>query len=177
MQKDIQDIKQLLETLVESVGELKADVGELKADVGVLKADVKDLGFIKGYVAWQLAVADTEAIARLYGLSWQHNLSQNYLADLAQRHRGGAVEGDLESFSRADLVMEARDANDRSSYVAVEISFTADEHDVERAIRNAKWLTKFTGKNAYPVIASVRRDDFAEGIVQGQIKWYKLETE
>ena len=56
--------------------------------------------------------------------------------------------GDLRSFRRADLIMEVTDGEGDTCYVAVEISFTANGRDTTRAVRNAGFLSKFTGKRS-----------------------------
>ena len=82
---------------------------------------------------------------------------------------------DLRSFRLADLIVEATDAGE-SCYVAVEISFTANGRDTKRAFRNAGFLTMFTGRRAYAVIASVKVDDRIRGILDdGDVSWYRLD--
>ena len=49
----------------------------------------------------------------------------------------------LRSFYRADLVLEVADGNDAIHYIAVEVSYTADERDTGRALRNAGYLGPF----------------------------------
>ena len=38
--------------------------------------------------------------------------------------------------------------------IAVEISYTADRRDTDRATRNADYLTRFTGQTGHAVVAS-----------------------
>ena len=47
-------------------------------------------------------------------------------------------------------------------YIAVEISFTADKRDSDRAIRNSAMLEQFTGCQARAVVASVKNDDYVQ---------------
>ena len=72
--------------------------------------------------------------------------------------------GDRISFSRADLIIEA-DHDAETTYLAVEISYTADERDRRRAQRNAQHLTDHTGHRAMPVVAGVRYDDELQPVI------------
>lgn len=81
----------------------------------------------------------------------------------------------MRSFREADLVIEAHHGSDKM-YVAVEISFTADKRDTDRAIRNAGFLHRFTGYEAHSVVASVQNDhDVAQQVEQGLVHWYKID--
>ena len=74
--------------------------------------------------------------------------------------------------------MEATDEAGESCYVAVEISFTANGRDTIRALRNADFLTRFTGRNAYAVVSGLRRDDrITDSIDTGAVFWYQLDPE
>jgi hypothetical protein len=81
----------------------------------------------------------------------------------------------LRSFRSADLVIEATDGND-TQFITMEISFTADQRDCSRAIRNAELITQFTGRPARAAIASVRNDQAAASAVEsGAVYWDPLE--
>ena len=79
------------------------------------------------------------------------------------------------SFRRADLVIEAtRDG--APQYVALEVSYTADQKDSGRALRNAGLLTQFTGRQATAGVASVRNTHEVEQLVEsGELHWHPLE--
>ena len=49
-------------------------------------------------------------------------------------HASDVPSNELESFRRADLIMEATDEAGESSYIAVEISFTVNGRDTDRAM-------------------------------------------
>ena len=62
--------------------------------------------------------------------------------------------------------------------IAVEISFTANGIDTTRAVRNARFLTRFTGKRSYAAIAGLNRDNRIQGSVKsGEVFWHQLEPE
>ena len=84
--------------------------------------------------------------------------------------------GDLRSFRLADLVIEAADGDETTHYIAMEVSYTADRRDTGRAIRNAGFLTRFTGHPAHPAVASIRNDRGIQDLIDsGQVYWYELE--
>ena len=83
--------------------------------------------------------------------------------------------GDLRSFRMADMIIEATDPAGQLHYIAVEVSFTADRRDIDRPIRNAGYLTRFTGQPAHAVVASVHTDRCIDDIINsGQIHWQQL---
>ena len=86
-------------------------------------------------------------------------------------------DGDLDSFRDADLVLRARGPDRSACYVAVEVSYTVNGRDTRRAIRNAQFLTRFTGCRAYAVVAGLRRDDrIGDAVDSGTVAWFKLRS-
>ena len=76
------------------------------------------------------------------GLEFVRTLSSDELRDMA----GNTLPRDIgRSFRNADLVIQATDGAD-ARYIAMEVSFTADRRDCNRAVRNAELITRFTGK-------------------------------
>ena len=172
---------QRLDSLETDVKELKSDVKELKSDVKELKSGFKslrdDMGILKGAHARNVALEDATTIARAMGLRRIRTLSRDELWDLTDAADTTDIAPNaLRSFRRADLVMEATDQAGASCYIAVEISFTANGRDTSRALRNAEFLTRFTGKPAHAAIAGVHRDDRIQSSVEsGAVFWYQLE--
>ena len=76
------------------------------------------------------------------------------------------------SFIRADLVFKAQDDQDNLIYGAVEVSWTADYRDTNRARRNAALLEKATGCPALAIVASNR---WEQELDWNNIHWYPLE--
>ena len=131
-----------------------------------------DMGALKGDFARTRTVQDARNIAYDMGLELVRTLSSDELRDMA----GNALPRDTgRSFRNADLVMEATDGTN-ISYIAMEVSFTANLRDCDRAIRNAGLITRFTGKAAQAAIASVRNDrEAAEAVESGAVYWHPLE--
>lgn len=87
------------------------------------------------------------------------------------------TSGELRSFRRADLIIEATDRQCEGCYIAVEISFTANGRDAERAIRNARLLQDFTRRRSYPAIAGLRLDERTQPQVDsGEVFWHELDS-
>ena len=128
-----------------------------------------NFGAIKGDFARTRTVQDARNIAHDMGLEFVQTLSATDLSEMA----GNALPRDMgRSFRNADLVIEATDGAD-TRYIAMEVSFTADRRDCDRAVRNAGLITRFTGKAARAAVASVRND--REAVESGAVYWHPLE--
>ena len=115
------------------------------------------------FIKWR-AREDGPIIAYDMGLQWRRTLERNEVVQIADRARLSGAAADIprdhmRAFARADLIFKATDRSGNETYVAVEISYTADERDVTRATRHAEYLTRFTGTPAYAAIASVHTDN------------------
>ena len=70
---------------------------------------------------------------------------------------------DQESFRNADLIVQAEhEETGETHYFAVEASFTGGISDVHRAVRNAGYLSRFTGSPAHAVVACISATPEAE---------------
>ena len=112
-------------------------------------------------------------------LEYVRTLSKSDLGQMARNALDNeslrARRDQLRSFRNADLIIETRDGG-ATKYVAIEISFTADHHETDRAERNAELLTEFTGEADIPAVASVRNDKHVERRVElGRVYWHSLE--
>ena len=134
------------------------------------------MGPLKGGYARNAAIANAALIARKMGLRRSKTLSQEDLLDLTDAADiAGIPSNQIDSFHLADLVMEAMDRERETCYIAMEISFTVNGRDTARAIRNAEFLTKFSGKRAYAAVAGLYRDNhILPRIESGQVFWYQL---
>ena len=134
------------------------------------------MGMLTSLAIDRLAYRVAPVIAFKMGLSFAGNLNGPDLSALITgRDLSGISPNDLESFLLADLIMEARNGDGETVYVAVESSYTVDERDTRRAIRNAGYMTRFTGKPALAAIAGIRQDwEIAATIESGKVFWYQL---
>ena len=194
----------MVETFIaisEDMGEIRNDVQEIKAELGQVNVrqeslvaqqeslvrDVaridrrqdamsRDIAQVKGGHARTEVAQEAGVIALDMGLEYVRNVEKLELARWAQENSNSGIDpSELRSFREADLVVEASDGED-IVYIAVEISFTADRRDTDRAQRNAEFLQMFTGHLARAAIASVKNDDGAtEQIDNGLLHWHSIE--
>ena len=135
-----------------------------------------DLSKIKGYIARTETTRYADAIVDEMGFQKVRVLDPWELVQMTRTaDTSGISRGDLRSFHVADLIIEANDGNGNVHYIAIEVSFTADHRDTDRAMRNARLLSRFTGHPAHAAIGSVRNDrDIQDVIDRGQVYWYEL---
>jgi hypothetical protein len=157
------------------------DAVEIRLDShdAMLKSITDDLGQLKGAHARSAALEDAAIIARDLGLRRKKNLTREDLLDLIDAVGTADIPlGDLRSFRVADLIMEARAEDGEICYVAVEISYTANGRDTRRAIRNAEFMTRFTGKRSFAVVSGLHRDDrIQDSIESGEVFWHQMMAE
>jgi len=138
-----------------------------------------DMGVLRGAHARNAAIEYADDIADELGLEMVRVLPGAEIRTLA-RSKGtkDIPANDLRSFRAADLIIEAKDRKGETCFVVVEVSFTANGRDTHRAIRNAGFMSRFTGKRAFPVVTGLRRDDGIRRVIaSGDVHWYQLATE
>ena len=134
------------------------------------------LGVLRGAHARNATREETGFIARTLGLRAVRNLSTEDLYQIAQSaDTSGLPANGLTSFYHADLVFEAEDDRNNPAFVAIEISYTVDSHDTQRAIRNAAWLEMFTGHRAIAVVTGLMKHSSADADIDaGRVSWYEI---
>ena len=142
-----------------------------------IKRLTDDVGHLKGWATRDRVRRDAGLIAYDLGLRFVRIVPITEMMDLARTAaQGAALSGELRSFSRADLVIEATDDAGAPCYLLVEVSFTANRHDADRARRNAALVTQFTGIPARAVVGGVRLHESIRDIVEsGEIYWFEVE--
>ena len=180
----VEQVEGQLARLTERVDQVEEQLARLTDQVAQLteRMDVRfnrladDLTWLKDVGAATIADKQAMAIAEDLGLEYEKQLTQIEVRDLVRNQDTADIApGDLRSFRAADMIIEATDAAGQLHYIAVEVSFTADQRDIDRPIRNAGYLTRFTGKPAHAVVASVRTDRRIDDIINsGQIHWHQL---
>ena len=134
-----------------------------------------DTSTLKGWYASSVASRSAETLPLDLGLEYVRTLSEADLDRMVRAARPDLPLNEVRSFRRADLVVEARDESE-IVYIVLEASYTADLRDSDRAQRNARMLTEFTGHRAIPVIASVRNVNEVSALVEtGVVHWYEIE--
>ena len=146
--------------LVEDVSVLKEDVAVLKTDVAVLKTDV---GELKGFMLEVRAVQQIQSIVtQRLGLrrpatihSVISPMSGENLEVLQDAEEIGKIRahGDTEVL-QSDLLVRAQRRSDRQPvWVAVEVSYTIDQHDITRARERSEMLGDVYSEATYGVVA------------------------
>lgn len=137
---------------------------------------IDNVGNLKGAHAKSVAKEEADIIANSLGLRLTRLLTGQEVGELALGQDAADIpRNELLSFRRADIVMEAADADGDPCYVAVEVSYTVNGRDTTRAIRNADMLTRFTGKPARAVVAGLQIDDRVRiDVESGAIFWHEM---
>ena len=168
-------------TLKNDVGTLKNDVGTLKNDVGTLKNDVgtlkNDVGILKGAHAETKARANIAVIADELDLEYRRIVPGVELRRIARENGADLRDDEIKSFVASDIIAETRDAEGKTTYLAVEASYTGDLHDAGRARSHAALMQRLTKQPCRAVIASARNNDrLVELIDSGQVAWHQLKV-
>lgn len=143
----------------------KSEVEQLRIDIGPLKA---------AHVRNE-TIMEAPLIAQDMGFKLVRILELQERMELTDgQDLSGISRGDLRSFHRADLVMRVTDPQVQEAYITVEMSYTADDRDTTRAVRNAEYLERFTGRPARAAIAGLRRDRRIEDIDPDEVFWYEI---
>lgn len=144
---------------------------------GRLQDITDDIGVLKGNAVISATRDNAETIPSLLDLEYVNILVRSALIALL-RQLPGIDKGHWISFYRADLMLQAVDADGATHYVAVEASYTADRRDTDRALRNADYLQRCTGCPAHAVIASIKNDREVQLLVEdGTVHWHQLTRE
>ncbi len=137
-----------------------------------------DLGDLKGHVAGRIAREMADDIAEQLGYEITQQLNGNDLRDMLRGSTANDIPaGVRRSFYVADLVAKVQDAGGSQLFMALEASYTADERDTQRAVRNAELINRFTGMTAVPVVASLENDHAVQQLVEdGRVQWFQLQS-
>ncbi len=170
-----QRLAEFIEATNRRFEKVETNFRELKSDVKRLTDDV---GNLKGAHAKSVAVAEADLIAESVGLRLTRLLAGQEIGDLSRFQDVSDIpRNEMISFRRADVIMEAADADGELCYVAVEVSYTVNERDAVRAVRNANMLARFTGKPARAVVAGLRLDNRVKSEVEsGKIFWHEMDA-
>ena len=156
-QKDLVDVKGGLKTVHRGLNDVQ-----------------NDIKIVKGGHARNEVLREANLVASKMGYRFVKNLSRKRIADIAKKAVGFDPDA-LDSFCKADVVMEVADNQERKLFIAVEASYTVLENDVSRAVRNAEYLRKLTEQDAYAAVAGVDIVPAAKRSVDaGDVYWYEV---
>lgn len=138
----------------------------------------RSIGPLRGFLALNGGLRATRRIARIMNCRQVRLLNDDDLHDMLRANDTKDIPlSEQISFENADIVImaEHRDTGD-THYIAVETSFTAHADDTRRAIRNAGYLSRFTGQPAHAVVVSVfASPEVRQIFASGQAHWYEIE--
>ena len=142
-----------------------------------LQSITDDIGDLKGHVAGRIAREMADDIAERLGFEIIQQLNGNDLRQMLRQHNPTDIDpGTRRSFYLADLVANVLDQDGNELFMATEASYTANRRDTDRAVKNAAFLTRFTGLAAVPVIASRQNDRAAQELVEaGTVHWFEFD--
>ncbi|MDE0239922.1 MAG: hypothetical protein OXQ84_06945, partial [bacterium] len=181
LRDDVTLLKDGQAQLRDDVTLLKDGQARIQDDMALLKGGQarirEDMGLLKGGHARNVAERQAVLIVEDLGLEYVRTLNFEDITNMVRTHdTSGLGASDLRSFRLADLILEAKEQAGTTCYVAVEISFTVNGRDTRRALRNAEYLSRFTGRQAYAVVAGVHVDErIREHIAAGEVTWYRLD--
>ena len=165
----------------EAIARLERRSEEHSAEFVAIRRELKllrdDVGDLKGPRAEEEAAKDIAFIAEELGLDFTRVLTRDDLLALLRAQPLPDLSGNIRnSFTKADIVAEATDQSGEMRYIAVEVSYTVNGRDTERAVRNAAILARLTGKPARAVVAGYRVDDRVRTLIEsGEVFWRELE--
>ena len=169
------EFREAINQLITSNTRLEGVVTRLE---GVVRRQSNDVGFLRGAFAYH-------AVTRSLNMAIWNMTSGDLDAVLTERELLGMVrnsgatdlpQNEVPSFVNADIIARVVHPNaEDASYVAIEVSYTVQDKDVRRAVRNAEYLTRFTGLSAQPAVAGVQLDDWArEDVDSGAVLWHQI---
>ena len=163
-----------LETSLEALAEsTDRRLTAIEDDVGVLR---NQMGDVRGRIVYDIVRDEAPLLAGSMGFQFSAILHRGDLQRLTQANDvSWMLPQALQSFQRADLVIEANNPDGELHYIVVEISYTVNGHDTTRAVRNAGYLTRITGVPATPAVAGVVLDHHVQDSVAAEgIFWYSI---
>ncbi|MDW8135464.1 MAG: hypothetical protein RMI74_01560, partial [Thermodesulfobacterium sp.] len=175
LKQDVAVLKQDVEVLKQDVAILKQDVAVLKQDVAILKQDVI---YLKGEVSYLKG-----EFGRFKGREFERTVRERYYAyfgkllrkcklipfeeilpllDMAEEE-GLISEKQRESVLQLDLVVSGEIKSTKKSVcLAVEVSYSLQEDDLERAVERAGVLAYLLKSEVIPVVVYVESKEEVE---------------
>ena len=178
VESDISDLKTGVQEL--QVGQARLEEGQAKIEASQTRIEARmtrqenDMSTVKAAHARWSALRGAESITIDMDIEYVKTLTEADLVRMAKIGNPNMTRGELFSFRTADLVVEAMDESG-TVYICMEASYTGDLRDSDRAQRNARLLTEFTGHRAIPVVASVRNVNEVSALIDsGAVYWYQI---
>ncbi len=181
LETTVAETAKLVAANAKAIDRQEANITRLTEMTGVSSGHIGDM---RGIFISLKVVPEAAIIADRMGMSFVRTLepldkiniwNEGKVAGLTD----GISKGNENSFKDADLIIEAQ-TNDHDAlrrFIAVEISYTADGRDTERAIRNAEYITKFLGIPTYAAVAGIFKDNRIDEVLSDKPEPYDSERE
>lgn len=137
--RQLSELRQIGENHTTRMARMESDNSELKSLATEARAG--DITYI--IAAW---------------LDWEQPIQLNKAELTALTHNKSLARDVRASFIAADLIFQARDNTGKDVYCAVEISWTVNQYDIDRARRNAEILESLTGRPSQAAVCGERYD-------------------
>ena len=163
----------------ESIDKLDTSTKRLTEMAGLHSGHIGDM---RGLFISQKVVREAALIADDMGLTFVGTLEPEDILNIWNAGKGKGLTNNISkederSFKIADLIIEAKADDGAQCFIAVEISFTVDERDTRRAIRNAEYITNFIEAPAYAAVAGVSKDNRIDGVLADMPEPHESEQE
>lgn len=136
------------------------------------------MGIMLYIYARELAEKFAWGIADEHGFDFKRILPRNEILEMIQTSDTSGIDrSDLRNFSIAGPIIEATDADGADCYIVVDASCTVHWDDVERAVRDAELVERFTQRSAHPLVAGIEVDERVRkfAIETGKALWSRME--
>ena len=172
------DILKTQNEILRRLGNVESHNRRLSNDFGAFRGNYAGVAVVKHAAAIAFSLDEAKSLGivetEMKILSFQDLLS--LAREYGTERLASIPRSERESFYLSDLIIETAKTDGTACYIAVEASYTCNGRDTARALAHADLLTRFTGKEAWPVIAGVRMDRQIRSLVDhGQVFWYPLE--
>ena len=173
VERFIETTNQFIEATNKRFDALEVRQARYEEDVKAIRSDI---AVLRGGHGLTTAIRQAPIIARSMGFRRIRSLDGEELWDMTDESDTSDIHANvLNSFRRADLVMDATDSDGESCYIAVEVSYTVHQSDISRAARNSRFLTRFTGRPAFAAVAGEHvHNDVQDLVDSGTVFWYHL---
>ena len=162
----------------ESVDILTAKIDSLTTEMNAKVDGIRqDLGEVRGGHARNAVLRNAALVADGLGCQLISEVPQGIILGFSRlAASNNEPSDDVKSFQQADLVLYVSDDQGVPCYLAVEASFTVAGRDIDRAMRNARYLTQYTGLRAEPVVAGLEvLPEAQERIDKGEAWLHRIE--
>ncbi len=177
--KSIAETAKIVENNAKAIDRLEATTMRLTSRTGVNSGHIGDM---RGLFASQKVVREAAIVADRMSMRVVRTLEPQDVIDIwnvgkAEGLTDGISKDYEDSFKNADLIIEAQSNDHAPRFIAVEISYTADGRDTERAIRNAEYISKFVGTPTYAAVAGIFKDNRIDEVLSDKPEPYDSERE